>query len=235
MLVLPSRGAPSGTLDDPIIDCAMTEAEAFDGLDPDCPAEILGRQKIIVVRYYSFDGLLHCGQLVIDQELEDDVQHVFGLALEGRFPIHCVVPISHPRFRKHGRWDDGLSMAANNTSAFNYRPVTGASRLSMHAHGRAIDINPLQNPYLNGEVALPGGARYDMSAPGTLTANHPLVQAFRSRGWQWGGDWQMPRDYQHFEKRQRYSLVKRSLANRFGRALLSKLSAPMFGRRHKQA
>lgn len=183
-----------------VIDSDMTEEEAFDGLAPECPEEIRQKQKLLTVTYYAFDGKVHQGQLAADADLEEDIRAVFDVALRERFPIHSVIPISDQRFRKYGRWDDDLSMAANNTSAFNYRRITGGTRLSNHALGRAIDINPLLNPYIKGALVLPPGATYDLRAEGTLTADHPVVQEFLRRGWTWGGNWDVPKDYQHFEK-----------------------------------
>ncbi|MDQ3919674.1 MAG: hypothetical protein M3348_14480, partial [Acidobacteriota bacterium] len=81
-----------GTLKHPIIDSRMTEREAFDGLDPKCPEEIRRRQRLVAVRYYSTDGKVHQGQLVLDSELAGDVKRVFALALKERFPIHSVIP-----------------------------------------------------------------------------------------------------------------------------------------------
>jgi hypothetical protein len=186
---------------DSIIDSKMTEKEAFDGLDPKCPEEIRSKQRIVTVRYYSFDKNIHQGQIVIDGELEEDIKTVFEAALKERFPIYSVIPISDKRFRKDDRWNDDLSMAANNTSAFNFRLSTGSStRLSNHAYGRAIDINPFQNPYIKGEVVLPQGATYDPNAEGTFTADHPIVRVFLQLGWEWGGSWTSLKDYQHFEK-----------------------------------
>jgi len=183
-----------------VVDSHMTEAEAFDGLAPECPDEIRRKQKLITVTYYAFDRKVHQGQLVMDADLEEDIRAVFDVALQERFPIHSVIPISDPRFREDGRWDDDLSMAANNTSAFNYRMITGGGRLSRHALGRAIDINPLLNPYIKGSLVLPPSATYDPGAAGTLTPDHPVVRAFLQRGWTWGGTWDVPKDYQHFEK-----------------------------------
>jgi peptidoglycan LD-endopeptidase CwlK len=190
----------TGTSKHPIIDSRMTETEAFDGLDPKCPAEIRKRQKVVKLKYYSSDGKIHQGQLVIDGELKNDIKKVFALALKERFPIYSVIPISDKRFRKDGRWDDELSMEANNTSAFNYREITGGGRLSHHAYGRAIDINTLQNPYIKDAVVLPHGAKYDPGVAGTFTVDHPIVRAFLQLGWDWGGNWTSPKDYQHFEK-----------------------------------
>jgi peptidoglycan LD-endopeptidase CwlK len=190
----------TGTSDHPIIDSKKTDREAFEGLDPKCPEDIRKRQKVVKLKYYSADGKIHQGQLVIDIELRNDIKKVFALALKERFPIYSIIPISDKRFRKDGRWDDELSMEANNTSAFNYREITGGGRLSNHAYGRAIDMNPFQNPYIKEGVILPHGARYDPSSAGTFTSDHPIVRAFLQLGWVWGGNWTSPKDYQHFEK-----------------------------------
>lgn len=192
-----------GTLENPILDNDMTEREAFDGLDPNCPDEIRTRQKVVTVLYYSFDKKIHRGQLVIDGELENDIKKAFDVMLKEKFPIQSAIPISHKRFRKDGRWDDDLSMAANNTSAFNYRLIAGGTKLSNHAYGRAIDINPVQNPNIKGQIVLPHGAEYDPRAEGTITADHPITRAFLRLGWEWGGNWDTRKDYQHFEKPQK--------------------------------
>jgi peptidoglycan L-alanyl-D-glutamate endopeptidase CwlK len=191
-----------GTLKHPIIDSQISEKEAFDGLDPKCPEEIRRRQKLITVNYYSMDNKVHQGQLVLDEELVHDVEQVFALALKEKFPIYSVIPISDQRFRKENRWDDELSMEANNTSSFNYREITGGGRMSNHAYGRAVDINTLLNPYIKGNLILPHGAHYDPKIEGTFTAESPIVREFLRLGWTWGGNWASPSptDYQHFEK-----------------------------------
>lgn len=191
---------PAGTAADPVVDSAMTVDEAFEGLDPKCPKAIRDRQTVVPVLYLGFDKKVHRGQIVVDRDVAKDVAEVFAVALKSGFPIQAVVPISHPRFRKDRSWSDDLSMAANNTSAFNYRLITGGTALSNHATGRAVDINPVQNPYIKGKVTLPVGAKYAPAAEGTLTADHPVTQAFLARGWKWGGDWAGRPDYQHFEK-----------------------------------
>ncbi len=189
-----------GTAKHPIVDSLMSNKEAFEGLDPKCPNEIRKRQRLVRVKYYSTDKQIHQGQLVIDRVLENDIKMVFALALKEHFPIYSVIPISHTRFRKDNRWDDELSMEANNTSAFNYREITGGGRLSNHAYGRAIDINTFLNPYIKGNIILPHGATYDPKIGGTFTADNPIVREFLRLGWDWGGNWTSPKDYQHFEK-----------------------------------
>ena len=97
-------------------------------------------------------------------------------------------------------WSDYESMNADNSSAFNYRFVANTTRLSNHATGRAIDINPWQNPQIIKGVASPEGATYNPTAKGTLTENSVVVKLFKEKGWEWGGDWKTRTDYQHFEK-----------------------------------
>lgn len=184
----------------PIIDSTMSRADALEGVNHDCPSRVRNHQVLIDVEYYSFDGMLHRGQILIDRDLAADIAHVFEVARSHRFPIASVVPVSHARFRRNGKWDDELSMKANNTSGFNYRPTVTGQFLSDHACGRAIDINPLQNPYINGNITLPIGAIYDPTCPGTLTADHIVVRTFLELGWSWGGHWRYQKDYQHFYK-----------------------------------
>jgi hypothetical protein len=189
-----------GTYDNPIIDSNMTYQQAFEGLSANCPVSIKERQRLVTVKYYSFDNRIHQGQLVIDMDLVKDIEFAFEQALKAKFPIYSVIPISHMLFRKNGNWDDDLSMEANNTSAFNYRTITGGQTLSMHARGRAIDINPVQNPYINGRIVLPPNSIYNARVAGTLTGDNIIVKTLLARGWSWGGNWASPKDYQHLEK-----------------------------------
>ena len=116
-------------------------------------------------------------------------------------------PIRRMRLVDHYRGDDGLSMSANNTSAYNCRRTTGGDRWSEHSYGRAIDINPIQNPYVKGSFVAPEeGRRYariDRSADaplirGAVRSADFVVTAFAEVGWQWGGYWTNSKDYQHF-------------------------------------
>ena len=194
----PPKYAPLGTIQNPIIDSNIT---LFEALRKWAPPEFKQKQRIIDVLYYSFDGKVHKGQLVIDERFIKDIQEVFHVALETKFPINSVIPISHSRFYRNGEWNsDDQSMLADNTSAFNYRKVTGGKVLSMHAYGYAIDINPVQNPYIKGAIVLPPGRIYDPREPGTLTWYCPVVKTFLRLGWTWGGNWKSLKDYQHFEK-----------------------------------
>ena len=176
-----------------VSDSAMTFREAVSG----CPAPeaVLAALCLVDVSYYGFDGRLHGGQLLVHSSVERDIHEIFSLIREARFPLRSVIPIA--RYD----WSDEASMAANNSSAFNYRFIAGTRRLSRHASGLAVDFNPFQNPvvYENGAI-LPPGALYRPEAPGALTESSPVVHAFLRLGWRWGGHFLHIRDYHHFEK-----------------------------------
>lgn len=174
------------------------------GLDPNfpcplrIPVEITDSLEIIEIPYWGFDGEEHVGQLVIHTSLVTDVRDIFGDLLMARFPLESMIPVA-----AYG-WSDAVSMAANNTSAWNYRYIAGSDppRLSPHAFGRAVDINPRLNPCISpasGEC-LPVGAQYDPEIAGTITEDSLIVKLFRGRGWKWGGEWRDPIDLHHFQK-----------------------------------
>lgn len=179
-----------------IIDSALTRSRAIcQNPSFPCSPKILNRMCVMKIVYFSFDGCIHRGQLIIHHTLALEVRDIFAEILAVGFPIAKMVPISHYHF------DDERSMQNNNTSGFNYRCIEGTDRLSMHALGRAIDINPLLNPFIMGERVAPRGAQYCPEKPGTITPDSVVTQAFRQRGWGWGGEmWRDRVDYQHFEK-----------------------------------
>jgi hypothetical protein len=163
------------------------------------PVEIRDALVLLDLEYWGFDDAWHVGQLVVHRELSEEVQAIFGEIALARFPIAKMVPVVAYD------WSDDLSMIDNNCSAFNYRLAVGKLCLSQHAYGRAIDINPVQNPYVKNELILPPGATYQPDLRGTVTAEGAVVAAFDRYGWTWGGRWQSPRDWQHFEKREMLS------------------------------
>ncbi len=173
-----------------IVDSAMSFSEAL--AEKEIPDNIRKTLSLVEIPHYSFDGKLHQGQLVVHADVAQEIRRIFDRLAEKRFPIARVIPIV-----AYG-WDDDRSMVANNTSAFNYRPIRGTDRLSCHSFGLAIDINPALNPCIqyDGEV-VPPGARYDPGQPGTVTAD--IAPLFKSCGWEWGGDWHN-KDWQHFQK-----------------------------------
>lgn len=193
-----------GTPENPIIDSAMTYEEAVLLNQPPGVSEgIRARLVVVDVRYYSFDGRVHQGQLVVDKAVAQDVREVFDVILAERFPVASVLPIAHPDILQKGPY--GFSPDTDNTSAFAFRKVIGSKKLSAHSKGLAIDLNPRQNPYIKGKKTLPPGSKYDPAAPGTLTVKSPVVRAFKALGWKWGGEWKTLKDYMHFEKKERKS------------------------------
>jgi hypothetical protein len=160
-----------------------------------CP---VGPSQLRLVRlsHWGFDGKAHLGSLVVRDRVARDVVTVFRRLYAERFPIR--------RLRKVDayRGSDDASMAADNTSGFNCRFVSGTRRWSEHAYGEAIDVNPVENPYLQGgRVSPPAGRRYldrSRARPGMAVDGGVLVRAFESVGWKWGGRWSGSRDYQHF-------------------------------------
>lgn len=152
--------------------------------------------RAVNVSYWGYDGAVHLGRLIVDATYADRIVAVFRDIYAARFPINKMVPID-----AYGG-DDQASMRANNTSGYNCRTVAGSSNLSQHALGRAIDVNPLVNPYVNGSsVDPPEGAPYadrSRNDPGMIHANDAVVQAFTRQGWGWGGSWSSGKDYQHF-------------------------------------
>jgi D-alanyl-D-alanine carboxypeptidase-like protein len=150
------------------------------------------------LRYMGFDGKSHFGQLVVNASVVHDVVVVFRTLYRARFPIRQMRPID----LFHG--SDDRSAAADNTSAFNCRQAvaSGSTSWSMHAYGKAIDVNDVENPYFIGaRIIPPAGAAYRNRAnvrPGMAVEGGVLVRAFASVGWGWGGRWAGSPDYQHF-------------------------------------
>jgi hypothetical protein len=165
---------------------------------PGCPVPI-DDLRIIEMNHWGFDGAVHDGgQLMVHEDVADDVVAAFGEVFDARFPIRRMELIE-----QYGGSDDA-SMEADNTSAFNCRPITGSpGRFSIHSYGKAIDINTVENPYVKGDTVLPAaGADYldrDDVRPGMIVKNDEVVKAFKNRGFDWGGSWHSLKDYQHFE------------------------------------
>ena len=152
--------------------------------------------RLLQVSYWGFDGEVHDGRLVVHQDWAEKLAGVFGALYDARFPFSSIELVD-----AFGA-DDEASMAADNTSAFNGRYVAGTEVWSMHAYGQAIDINPVENPWVSGDNVSPeNGRRYvdrSLRAPGMIHADDVVVQAFASIGWKWGGYWKGTKDYQHF-------------------------------------
>ena len=180
-----------------IIDSQMTFEEAIAGSK--APQNIIDELVLVDIEYYSTDNKLHQGQLLINRSIENDITAIFDSIKVWHFPVVQAVPIVV------FDWDDDRSMAANNTSSFCFRVVLGGKKLSNHAKGKAIDINPFFNPMIwkssgKNPRSIPEGAQYDTNIPGTLYREHPVVCEFIKRKFAWGGSFSKYYDYHHFQK-----------------------------------
>jgi hypothetical protein len=189
----PSPSTPAATVQ------PVTAAELGPTWHPGCPIEPRQLRRV-EVNYLGFDGQTRRGELIVHEDLAAEVVAIFEQLLQLRYPIEKVRTVEN-----YPGADDELSMEDNNTSAFNCRDIPGTGRWSQHAFGRAIDLNPLLNPYIDrtGAFQPKNAAPYldrNRKDPGVLHAGDAAVRVFTDRGWHWGGDWRTPKDYQHFER-----------------------------------
>ena len=155
--------------------------------------------RYLKLLYYDFNGRVRRGEMVCNKAVSDDLMYIFKELYKAKYQIAGIRLIDD-----YGA-DDLRSMEANNTSCFNYRPKTSGTSLSAHATGMAVDVNPLQNPYVKGEEVEPESAREyadrTVDFPHKITPDDLCCKLFRARGFQWGGAWNSVKDYQHFEKK----------------------------------
>jgi hypothetical protein len=200
---IPSIAAPSSSAAKP--PPATTTVEPVSAADlgpswrPGCPIDPRQLRRVWV-NYLGFDGKVHRGDLIVAEDLAAEVIETFEQLLQLLYPIEKIRTVDN-----YPAADDELSMEDNNTSAFNCRDIPGTGRWSQHAFGRAIDVNPRLNPYIDrtGAFQPKNAAPYldrSRTDPGLLHAEDPVVRAFTDRGWRWGGYWRTPIDYQHFER-----------------------------------
>ena len=164
----------------------------------------LNELRYLQISYWGFEGEARAGELVVHVDQVEAMHQVFAALWLARFPLRSM------RLIDDFGGDDFSSIEADNTSAFNCRFVEGTTRWSNHATGRAIDINPLENPYVSGGNSSHAGSQPFLDRrpppPGAATAAHaamileggPVTAAFDAVGWGWGGRWGEPLDYQHF-------------------------------------
>ena len=154
--------------------------------------------RYLKLSYIGFDGKELVGEMVCNQAIAGDLLEIFKALYEARYPIRSI------RLIDDFGGDDEASMAADNTSCFNYRKISGMRRLSAHARGMAVDVNPFENPYVRTSGVKPAGASSyaDRSRefPHKIDRNDLCYKLFREHGFAWGGAWRSVKDYQHFEK-----------------------------------
>ena len=189
---LPPVPAYSGTVS-PIDDA--TAARMSSSHRAGCPVA-LSDLRLLQLRHWGFDGRTHVGDMVVHADAGQAVVDAFGRIYAERTVVERI------RLVDEYGGDDDRSMAANNTSGYNCRTVAGTSTFSQHAFGRAVDVNPVQNPYVTARAVEPAAGRAYLDRadirPGMAVAGGPVVGAFRASGWGWGGDFSSSKDYQHF-------------------------------------
>ena len=159
--------------------------------------------RYLKVMHHNGKGEVCQGELICHRSISDALLDIFRKLYEAKYPIERMVLVD-----EYGA-DDEASMADNNTSAFNFRFVSGTRSLSKHSLGMAIDINPFYNPYVRKRggkllVSPDGAEEYvdrNKSFPYKINRNDLCYKLFKAHGFTWGGDWKNSKDYQHFEKK----------------------------------
>ena len=165
-----------------------------------CPAR--NELSYLRVQYHDFNMQPRMGELVVARSAATNIIKTFQkLFCSNKFAIHKM------KLVHNYDGNDRRSMNDNNTSGFNCRKVAGGRRMSEHSYGLAIDINPVQNPYVSGRhTSPPSGAPYDTPKErsagniGIIRNGEVVVNSFRAIGWKWGGNWRKSKDYQHFSR-----------------------------------
>lgn len=166
---------------------------------------VVSRQELcyLKVLHRNLEGEICLGELICHQSVSKDLINIFRCLYQNRYPIERMLLID-----AYGA-DDERSMANNNTACFNFRYIPGTRVLSKHSTGRAVDINPLYNPYVRFDasgnlICCPqAGQKYadrNKKFDYKMEANDLCVKEFVKRGFIWGGNWRTRKDYQHFEK-----------------------------------
>ena len=159
--------------------------------------------RYLQVLHYNKEGEVLKGELICHQSISEDLLTIFRELYKAKYPIERMVLVDEYDA------DDEASMQANNSSAFNFRYVSGTKSLSRHSRGMAIDINPLYNPYVrqrNGRTVVePTNAEAYVDRtkdfPYKIVRGDLCYRLFKKYGFIWGGDWKNSKDYQHFEKK----------------------------------
>jgi len=187
--------APAGDAFESTVEPVPADVVARSTWSDACPVT-LDELRYVTVTFWGFDGEHHRGELLVSAAAADDLVEVFRALDAARYPIEEM------RVVRADELDLPPTGDGNNTSAFVCRPTRGATSWSQHAYGLAVDVNPFLNPYVKGDLVLPelASAYTDRARtdPGVLHDGDPVVGAFASIGWGWGGDWSSLKDFQHF-------------------------------------
>jgi len=170
-----------------------------------CPVSLYNL-RYITLNHWNFEGKTVTGEIIVHKDVADDVVFIFEELYQAHYPVRQMHLVSD------FKGNDWKSIDADNTSAFNCRPVTGnKKKWSKHAYGKAIDINPLENPYISrkGHISHKKSLKYrkrvhkhnSYADHAILLKNDKATLIFKNYGWSWGGDWRSMKDYQHFVKK----------------------------------
>ncbi len=161
-----------------------------------CPIS-LNDLRYIKLKYIGFDGKEHWGELIVNRAIAKDIIAIFKELYNIKFPIKQM------RLVSDFRASDFASIEADNTSAFNCRYVDGTHKWSNHTYGKAIDINPIENPYVtnSGHTSHKASLKFLNHKPYKGVITPQIVRIFKKYGFRWGGDWHCCKDYQHFDKK----------------------------------
>jgi D-alanyl-D-alanine carboxypeptidase-like protein len=180
-----------------VIDAQLRERMRGSSWHRGCPVPTRDL-RLLRLDHWGFGGRVRHGHLIVHEDQAPRVRRVFSKLFYAHFRIRRMLLID----AYNG--SDDRSMNANNTSAFNCRFVAGTTTWSQHAFGRAIDINPIRNPYVAGSHVSPDAGRpyADRSrhAMGMIHGGDAVVRAFAVANWKWGGYWSYPKDYMHFSR-----------------------------------
>lgn len=166
---------------------------------PDRDKVDIRKLSYLKITYWGFDEKTHVGEMIVNKDIAQEVLDIFKEVYHKKYAIEKI------RLIDEYEANDEKSMEDNNTSAFCYRTIANTNRLSNHSFGKAIDINPLYNPYIVGKYISPNKSKKyidrNIVRKGTIKKGDDLYNAFIKRGWTWGGNWRGKKDYQHFEKK----------------------------------
>ena len=168
-----------------------------------CPVP-LKDLRYLRIKHINFNGKDQMGEMIVHKDVSVEVTEIFKALYNTDYPINKM------RLVSYYKGSDWQSIESDNTSAFNCRKATGSKQWSKHSYGKAIDINPIENPYISrkGYISHKASATYRKRVhkestyedKAILLKDDEAVQLFKKYGWKWGGDWPGVKDYQHFSK-----------------------------------